>query len=855
MKKMNAILEMLALAALLTACGKSDPASVQGPGVTGGPGSKQEQQEPGVTKGPDSQQEPGVTKGPDSQQGPGVTKGPDSQQELPGVTKSNDWKRLYGTIRLYALEELDTFSPDGRIAAHFWQDESDSLYYSVVSDKEEVIAPSKLGMMFVGGSFSGGITGITTQQSPEHIEQKYETCLTVSLDDVECVDNCMERDIYLKKGDAKLTLAVRLYNDGFAFRYKDVDLGTDGPLTVLSEESQINLPEDATTFAGGYSATYEFDYNKRSYAELKQHGGVFNTPLTANTGGRWLLFSESDVYAEKVSYCKSVLETKGGSAALSWKFGFRRDPEKEVYDDLSSPGHIRITRVETDNGFMTPWRVAIIADDLNGLINSPVIDSLCPAMDQELFADTSWIQPGKVAWSWWSGGDQHNYDVQVQHVDFAAKYGWEYCCLDAGWPTFENRIEELCTYARDKGVGIILWVNYLKLKTPEDIEKLFSQWSKWGVVGVKTDYFESDDIEVLESMHNVAEIGAKYRLMVYYHGCINPCGETRTYPNIMSSEAVLGEEFRKWSTAPEPENCLMYPFTRNITGSMDYTPACIAITKTGESAGFSLAKAVVYESAFQHFASSAYSFPSFLGLPFLSKIPTAWSTTKLIDGYPGEHITMMRSDGKDYYIGCMTLKKRDVSIALDFLGEGSYHAYLYADDENGKLVLRESQVTAADTLELLLMDIGGAAVLITKEELDTEVETPETDREGFTYYECEDGVLSGEARIADAGMCSGGKKVGYIGNGAGNAVELTVEVEEDGTYELLLYYCTGESRNLTVTVGGESSVLKNLTGRGFDMPVETSVEVTLKKGKNTITLGGTGGYAPDVDRIAIGREE
>ena len=155
---------------------------------------------------------------------------------------------------------------------------------------------------------------------------------------------------------------------------------------------------------------------------------------------------------------------------------------------------------------------------------SDVIDSLCPPMDEKLFESTDWIKPGKVSWSWWSGGYQSNYDVQVDHVDFSSENGWEYCCLDAGWPAFEDRIAELCDYADDKGVGIILWVNYLNLKTPEEIEELFSKWHDWGVVGVKTDYFESDDIDVLEVMRNCAEIGAKYELMIYYHGCINPCG-------------------------------------------------------------------------------------------------------------------------------------------------------------------------------------------------------------------------------------------------------------------------------------------------------------------------------------------
>lgn len=775
----------------------------------------------------------------------------DEPKDLVDVVKPTSSKESYGNNKLYLLEEAETKSPNSDISVSFWQDDNNGLYYSVTAGKETVIEPSKLGITTSNCDFSTGLTSIQTYSRPDVIKADYDTCLTISLDNVSCQDFCMEREIIIKKDKSSLTLLVRVYNDGFAFRYVNVDTGKSGKVFVVGETSEINLPKGTNTFAGGYSATYEFDYIKRSYKELENHGGVFNTPLTAETDSHWLLFSESDVYAGDIDYVKSVLETRSGSTSLGWRFGFKRDPMNEVYDDLSSPGHIRIDEVVTQNGFTTPWRVAIIADDLNGLINSSVIDSLCPAMDKKLFKDTSWIKPGKVSWSWWSGGDQHNYDVQVDHVDFSAKYGWEYCCLDAGWPTFENRISELCDYAKKKNVGIILWVNYLKLKTPEDIEKLFSQWAKWGVVGVKTDYFESDDIEVLECMRNVAEIAAKYKLMVYYHGCINPCGETRTYPNIMSSEAVLGEEFRKWSTSPAPQNCLMYPFTRNITGSMDYTPACIAITKTGETAGFSLAKSVVYESSLQHFASSAYAFPSFLGLPFLSRIPCAWEETKLIDGYPGEHITIMRRRGDDYYVGAMTLDKRSKKISLDFLGEGEYNAYIYSDDKNGRLILEEKKVTRSDSLSIDMPKTGGAAMLITKDTVDTEVEGLAGDKEGYTYYECEDGKLKGEARVSDSGMCSGGQKVGYVGNGSFNRIEITVKAEKAGTYDLLVYFCTGESRSLDITIGDEKYHLNNLTSPGFDIPAETSVEVKLEKGSNTVILSSNSGFAPDLDRIAV----
>lgn len=788
-----------------------------------------------------------------SNSGNTIVNNEEPKTEITVVKKSSSGAK-YGDIKLYALEELTTGSPDGNVKAFFWQDEKGGIYYSVEFKKEEVITPSKLGITLSNCDLSSGIEEIKSFSRPDEIDAEYETCETVSLKNVSKRDHCMEREIFLKKGDAGMTLRVRLYDDGFAYRYEEVDGGKNGKVYVINEASQINLEKDTTVFAGGYSATYEVGYNEYDYKALTNHNGIFNTPVTAYTGDTWMLFTESDAYANDITYIKSVLETRGGNSSLLWQFGFERDPAHEVTDELASPGHIRISEVKTENGFTTPWRTAIIASDLNGLMGSNVVDSLCPAMDEKLFKDTSWIKPGKVSWSWWSGENQHNYDIQIEYIDFAAENGWEYCCLDAGWPTFGDRLKEMCDYAKKKGVGIIVWVNYLELKTPKDIEERFSKWSKAGVVGIKTDYFESDAIEVLESMRNCAEIGAKYELMIYYHGCIHPCGETRTYPNIMSTEAVLGEEFRKWSDAPHPSNCLMYPFTRNIVGSMDYTPSCIAIEKTGESGGFSLAKAIVFESSLQHFAASAKLFPSFIGLPLLSRIPTVWETSKVIEGYPGSHVTYVRSDGEDFYIGSMTMKKRTVSVPLDFLGDGEYNAYIYFDNEKGKLDLKEQKVKASDTLKFDLKEIGGVAVMITKDKVNTEVEeSPNTDLKGYTYYECEDGKLVGSATVSNSMLCSGGQKVGYVGN-ATNICEITVNAPKDGEYEMVVYYCTGEERNLLIDIDGVKYEVKGLVGTSYDAPEMHKLKVSLKAGKNTVKFTSNLLWAPDLDRIAISDE-
>lgn len=774
----------------------------------------------------------------------------ESKSEISVTAKSSNGAK-YGGEKLYSLEALDTHSPDGNITVHFWQDSNCGLYYSVSYGSEEVIAPSKMGLVLSACDLSTGFDTVTTYDRAELIDDEYETAETISLENVSRRDYCLEQTAYFSKGDAGFTLKIRVYNDGFAYRFENVTSGKSGNVYVTSEVSEINLKEGTTLFGGGYSATYENNYDEFGYSAFVDAEQIFNTPLTAYTGNVWMLFSESDAYAGDITYIKSVLETKSGSATLNWAFGFERDPMNEVDNDYASPGHIRITEVVTTDGFTTPWRAAIVTDDLNEFVNSDLINALCPAADETLFADTSWIKPGKVAWSWWSGENQESYDAQIEFIDFAAEYGWEYCCIDLGWKAFEDRLEEIVDYAADKGVGIIVWVNYRELTTVEEIEEQFSRWSEAGVVGVKTDYFESDAISGLEAMRNCAEIGAKYKLMIYYHGCICPCGETRTYPNIMTSEAVMGEEFRKWSEVPDAENCLMYPFTRNVVGSMDYTPSCIAISKTGESGGYSLAKAIVYESTLQHFAASAKLFPSFVGLSLLNKIPTVWQSSTLLDGYPGKYITYLRTDATDYYIGSMTANARSISIDLDFLGDGEYNAYIYCDDENGKLTLRTETVTAKDSLSFDLADMGGVAVMITKDTVDTSVkESPFADAEGYTYYECEDGVLTGSAVVSGSMLCSGEQKVGYVGS-VSNACTLTVNAPADGDYEMIIFYCTSETRQMLVYIGEEKYSLDGFSGTSFDIPKQYSFTVSLKEGENVIKLTSASGWAPDLDRIAV----
>lgn len=759
------------------------------------------------------------------------------------------------TMAITQVEQLQTMSPNGETVVSFLSDEDGFWYYQVSVKEKKVIEKSKLGMVMEEGNLFRGLSLDESSIEKKEICENYE--LFTGYNEV-MENHCNVTSFVLMNDQGSFRLEVQVHNDGFAYRYLDVTAGSEEVVTVIDEKSEVALPMNIRSWSFGLNGTYEGNYEKRDYSQLRSLSQKLSTPMLVKVGECWMLLTEAGALNNNGEYCTSALETKSGSVTLNWCFGLRRDPAKEAKGEVDSPGHLDIRTLETKNGFDTPWRVAVLSEDLNEFINTSLITDLNPPADDGLFADVSYIKPGKVAWSWWAEGSYTGvYDKHVEYIDFAAENGWEHICMDADWRNFEHRLTEICDYAKSKGVGVFVWVNYRDLKDKDAMETLIKKWAEAGVAGLKTDYFESDEPSVLKVMQDVAECCAKNRLMVLYHGCIRPGGECRTYPNILSMEAVQGEEFHKWSEAPAVANCMMYPFTRNICGSMDYTPTG---TKVDSEAtyGFCLAQTIVYESALQHFAYAAAAYRNYSGLALLNHIPTTWDETRLIDGFPGEYVTIARRNGENWFVGSMTGEERTVELTLDFLGEGSYNAYIYENrlDDTG-LSLREIVVTKGDGIVLELTKGSGAAMMITKETIDTTVgENKEMNPEGYIFYEAESfrNVLTGDAGRAGGSFCSGGQKVGYVGY-SGTLTFQDITVNETGIYNLLLYYCSGENRKVTLTVNGEQQyLLENLNSGDYSSPAVITVEVELKAGTNTVKLENTSAYAPDIDRIGISEE-
>ncbi|SHF64950.1 Glycosyl-hydrolase 97 N-terminal [Caldanaerobius fijiensis DSM 17918] len=412
-------------------------------------------------------------------------------------------------------------------------------------------------------------------------------------------------------------------------------------------------------------------------------------PVLLNNKENWVLISEASVYGD---YCGSHIQG---------------DSEKKLLKVTFAPDQKNV--VMSNRPFYTPWRVAIIGS-LADIVESTLIENLSP--DCEI-ADTSWIKPGRSAWSWWSGDSTEDYETQVKYVDFAHRMGWEYYLCDAGWKP--EWLPQLVDYAKNKDIGIFVWYHYKELQTDDELHDKLSWLAGLGVKGIKVDFFESDSQERIQVYDKIAKAAERYRLMVVYHGATKPAGERRRWPHIMTREGILGAEYYKWSDGPTAEHNCTVPFTRNAIGPMDYTPVTYSQNRNQTTWAHQTALSVIFESNIQHLADKPESYES-IGdaIEFLKACPATWDDTKLIEGYPGRFVTIARRYGDNWFIGsiCGGNTSRVTSIPLNFLDHGvKYAADIYEDGDTPSQIIHERrEVTISDVLNIQLKTNGGCAI-------------------------------------------------------------------------------------------------------------------------------------------------
>lgn len=452
--------------------------------------------------------------------------------------------------------------------------------------------------------------------------------------------NAFRQGVYMKsQGDNKDLLFVSVYNDGVAFAgpkahdFKvDFSPAKNNWLLRWSDSYEDFFPKNRPTKAGeryGYPALFEYE------------NGVF------------ALISESRINETQAATSMWATDTKG-------VFDLRPDgPEK--------------------GGSQT-----IIIGSLADIVESTLItDNSHPCK----LPDTSWIKPGVAAWVYWAYNHGSNdYNIIKKYTDMAIEMKLPYVLIDAEWDNFlpPYKVEDAIKYAVDNGVDPIIWysssIGWLngapgpkfRLNKPEDREREFAWCEKVGIKGVKIDFFSGDTNENMKFMIELLESAAKHHLLVNFHGATIPRGWQRTYPNLVSTEAVYGAEWynnRPTMTNKAASHNATLPFTRNVIGSMDYTPCAFTDSQHPHitTHAHELALTALYESGIQHLADRP---ESFLAQPqkvkdYLSNLPTAWDETRLLSGYPGESVVMARRKGSTWYIAGINGTDEEKTLLFD----------------------------------------------------------------------------------------------------------------------------------------------------------------------------------------------
>lgn len=782
---------------------------------------------------------------------------------MPAVAAQDD-----GSEGLTEITKLKANSVDGKIEVRIWRNGENRYYYSAYRNGQVALRCAQLGLIAKSVDLSKGLQ--LDEESIQLVKGKEEyDWIQGSSSHVS--KEYQEMSFVLTKESSKIKMIFRIFNDGIGYRYEvDGDTAkTDEVTEITSEESSFLLPLDASLWTTNISATYEpGEYKAREMSSIKSQNVEAGPPILANIpNGKsecWVLLAEANVYNEEKPYCATNFKSVSGSEAFKVNFGlYLTQEEDDTLDGKTyTAKYAQVPSVKMEDKFHTPWRVAIMTDTLEDLSNSSLISDLNPAAE----GDFSWVEPGTSSWSWWSTtSDAIDYDTMYDYIDYAEETGQKYCLVDFGWENwkdYETKLKDLVSYADKKGVGILVWYGVNKFDQPhkfdldnaETIEQEFTWCEKLGIKGVKLDYFNSDSQFAMKVMYDIAAIAAKHKLVVNYHGCTDPNGENRTFPNILSSEAVQGSEYFKWSSGSPIQTLLVLPYTRNVLGSMEFTPVCTRVKNCKATDGFMLAMPVVYESAMQTLAHSCYVYPGYGGTSFLTDIPSSWDESRLLDSSaPGEAAVRARKKGDIWYLGAMTKDAETYNIKLDFLDKDEkYFAYIYTDkDDLSGIHMEKREVTSADKLTFDLKAGGGCAVKFSKSD-----NLKETVYDTYNYFEAENAYLGKSNTIRSSAYVSRQQFVGKV-KGAENRVAFeNIEAPEAGMYDLKLYVVSSGKRKLCVRVNKyESMEISDVIGVTGDSNAVgcKSVQVYLDKGMNTIYLYHPKLNAPDIDRIAVSK--
>lgn len=625
-------------------------------------------------------------------------------------------------------------SPDGRIVVTVDQLDLGAsvarypvgaqVYYRVTQDGSTVLEWSPLGITLSDRSFT---TDLSLVSSATNVVSDNYSLVSGKRLDASYSATALALTVENPAGD-QATFEFRVFNDGLSFRYA---VPGSGQVTVLDEVSGFRLPASATGYLapaqapGVYEPSYEVPYIPQAAGTSLSPEGSFFPALFALAGSsRHVLLHEAGL---DESYAASRLAADASDNVYQLRF-----PSTGEGDIANAVQPV------TGLPLQTPWRLAVIGE-LADIVETDMVTHLSAPLNAVFNNDTSWVQPGKSAWSWWSQGTA-TAALQREYVDFAAEHGWEYIVVDEGWTAWAaGELQNLVQYAAAQNVRVFVWYNSGgshnaialeprdRLNTPAQMQGEFFQLAQWGVAGVKIDFFRSDKQARIAQYRQLLSAAAQHNLLVNLHGATVPRGWQREFPNLLTTEAVLGAEYYKWAAGPAALDNVRLAFTRNVVGAMDYTPLTFAaaLSQRGISYAHQLALATLFESGLQVFADQADSDPQagyralFTSMPFvadyLREIPTVWDETRLLDGSPDSHAVIARRSGERWYVSGINGEAtiRTVTLALGDFANNFYSAQLIEQGATADtLQSTDSDKDYSSTLTIDMAPQGGFVLVL-----------------------------------------------------------------------------------------------------------------------------------------------
>lgn len=606
-------------------------------------------------------------------------------------------------------------SPDGNLVMTVHNGEK--LTYDLSMGGRTLIAESPMGFSFKGeedmdGGFS--VTGTPSVRSGEEawtpvVKNRHARCSVPY--------NTITLKLREKSGAFRnMGLEVRMMDGAAAFRYTLYGNMNAGMRYITKELTGFCLPSDAALYKSNFEyadkdhpfkSPQEGEFKRTPVRELEAGEPVGLPCLIQADADTWMAVTEAHLDnfpAFHITAGEAVGDRQMLHPCLTPLF---TEPETELC-------------ARFDEEFSSSWRVIMAADTPGRFIETDVIQSLNPPC---AIKDPSWVKAGMSSWDhWWSADIKMEMPVIKRYIDLAAAENWPYMLVDWTWygphtrpdaiitkPASQIDMPEIIRYAKEKGVKIWLWLRSEDTNNNDAWREAFPLYHEWGVVGVKIDFMDREDQDMVNWYRRIIKACADNQLMVDFHGAYKPDGIERTYPNMMTREGVMGNEYNKWSNRVTPEHNINLAFTRMIAGPMDYTPggfrnvtveghdtsaaASVINTRAAE-----LSKFVIYESPFMVFCDHPDYVLGQPGSDFLNGMPTEWDDTRFIGGLPDEYVAIARRHGSKWYIGVMGgSQARELTLDLSFISEDPLQVEYWQD---GKKAAKNPADLSHGTLNL-----------------------------------------------------------------------------------------------------------------------------------------------------------